>query len=218
MTRAPGRLVDRLVWLHGAIAANVANRVWRPWLRWRGADLGQGVQLLGRPIVSIAAGGRLRIGDRVTLCSASWATALGVARPVVLRVLSPGAAIDIGADCGLSGTVICAASGVRIGPECLFGADVKLMDTDFHPLRAQGRILNRPEHIATAPITIGRNVFIGTGSMVLKGVSIGDNAVIGAGSVVTRDVPANCIAAGQPARIVGRVPDAEPLTDPSSEL
>lgn len=52
-------------------------------------------------------------------------------------------------------------------------------------------------------IVIGNNVFVGYGSIILPNVTIGDNVVIGAGSVVTRDIPPNCIAAGNPCRVVG---------------
>lgn len=52
------------------------------------------------------------------------------------------------------------------------------------------------------PVTIGNNVWLGSRVMILKGVSIGDNSVIGASSVVTKPIPANCIAAGNPAKII----------------
>ncbi len=54
----------------------------------------------------------------------------------------------------------------------------------------------------TAPVTIGRNVWIGGGSIILPGVTIGDGATIGAGSVVTHDIPARCVAVGNPCRVI----------------
>ena len=54
----------------------------------------------------------------------------------------------------------------------------------------------------THPVTIGNNVWICTGAIVLPGVTIGDNSVIGAGSVVTKDIPANSLAVGNPCRVI----------------
>lgn len=87
---------------------------------------------------------------------------------------------------------------VTIGDNCLFAPNVSLY-TAGHPMLLKDRLAN----IGTgAPITIGNGVWIGGGAIVIGGVEIGDNAIIGAGSVVTRDVPANAVVAGNPARIL----------------
>ena len=65
----------------------------------------------------------------------------------------------------------------------------------------------------SAPIVIGRNVWIGENARICKGVTIGDNCVIGAGAVVTKDIPANCVAVGNPARVVKTDIDTLPLPD-----
>jgi acetyltransferase-like isoleucine patch superfamily enzyme len=155
----------------------------------------------------MAPGSQIQIGDRVVLCSHPRFTALGVARPVVLRTLRSGASIRIGSDVGFSGAVICAATSVDIGNQCLFGADVQVCDTDFHPVAAANRRFeNRPECIASEAIVIEDNVFLGAGVRVLKGVRIGRNSVIGAGSLVTGNIPSNVVAAGVPARVLGPLP------------
>lgn len=64
-----------------------------------------------------------------------------------------------------------------------------------------------PDIELLAPIVIGNNVFIGSGTIILPGVSIGDNVVIAAGAVVSRDVPAECVAAGVPAKPVSPLND-----------
>jgi acetyltransferase-like isoleucine patch superfamily enzyme len=168
------------------------------------------VRFYGMPIISLAPGSSMELGADVVLCSHPRFTALGVARPVVLRTLRPDAQIRIGADVGISGGVICAAHSVVIGDQCLFGADVQISDTDFHALAATNRRFeNRPECIASAAVHIEDNVFLGAGVRVLKGVRIGRNSVIGAGSVVTNDIPPDVIAAGVPARVIGALPRAK---------
>lgn len=87
---------------------------------------------------------------------------------------------------------------ITIGDDCLIGPNVQLL-TPTHPVEPEPR---RAKLEAARPITIGDNVWLGGGVVVCPGVTIGDNAVIGAGSVVTRDVPADVVAVGNPARVV----------------
>lgn len=171
-------------------------------LKTAGVRYGRGLRLYGVPVVAVAQGSSLTLGNSVVLCSLSEFTALGVNHAVVLRTLLPGAKLLIGNNVGISGGTLCAAVHVEVGDGTMLGANVTIADTDFHPVASPERRyapLSEAEH---APVIIGKNVFIGTGSIVLKGVTIGDNAVIGAGSVVTKDVPAGAIAAGNPARIL----------------
>jgi len=88
---------------------------------------------------------------------------------------------------------------VRIGERTQIGPGVQILTAD-HPRdaaqRATGLEFGRP-------VSIGRNVWIGAGALVLPGVTIGDDALIGAGSVVTRDVPAGVTVVGNPARVRG---------------
>lgn len=172
-------------------------------LRAQGLKLGKNVRFYGMPIVEMAEGSRIQIGNGVVLCSDSRWTALGVNHPVVLRTLRPGARITIGDDCGVSGGVICAAISVDLGRGCLVGANVTIADTDFHPLRPLGRRHNGNwAEIRSKPVQIADNVFVGAGVVILKGVSVGADSVIGASSVVTQNIPAGVIAAGNPARSI----------------
>ena len=85
---------------------------------------------------------------------------------------------------------------ISIGDDCLIGPNVQLL-TVSHAVNPTQR-LNK-ENFA-APITIGNNVWIGAGAIILAGVCIGDNSIIGAGSVVTKNVEADTVVAGNPAR------------------
>ena len=89
------------------------------------------------------------------------------------------------------------ASHISIGDNCMFAASAYITDSDWHD------IYDRTEVVGlTRPVILEQNVWIGDGAKVCKGVTIGENSVIGAGSVVTSDIPANVIAAGNPARVI----------------
>ncbi|MHC8421036.1 sugar O-acetyltransferase [Streptomyces sp. NB004] len=92
-------------------------------------------------------------------------------------------------------------AAIAIGEDCQIGPNVQLL-TPTHPLEPGPR---RDKLEAARPITIGDNVWLGGGAIVLPGVTIGDNSVIGAGAVVTKDVPATVVAVGNPARPVRNV-------------
>jgi maltose O-acetyltransferase len=89
---------------------------------------------------------------------------------------------------------------VRIGDFTLFGPAVQIY-TPLHPFNAE----QRRRHEYGTPITIGSDVWVGGGAIILAGVNIGSRAVIGAGSVVTRDVPEGVFAAGNPCRVIREI-------------
>lgn len=82
---------------------------------------------------------------------------------------------------------------ITIGDNVFIGEEVIIRDTDEHSIKGR---------INTKPIIIGNHVWIGMRCIILKGVHIGNNVVIGAGSIVTKNIPDNCIAAGNPAKII----------------
>lgn len=97
-----------------------------------------------------------------------------------------------------TGAVMLDVAPITIGDHAQIGPGVQLL-TPTHPLDP----LQRKEGWESAePITIGDNVWLGGGVIVCPGVDIGDNTVVGAGSVVTKDLPANTVAVGNPARVV----------------
>jgi maltose O-acetyltransferase len=96
-------------------------------------------------------------------------------------------------------------AAITIGDDCLLGPNVQLL-TPTHPVAIEPR---RDKLEAALPITLGRNVWLGGGVIVCPGVTIGDNSVVGAGSVVTRDIPANVVAVGNPARVIREISDAD---------
>ncbi len=87
--------------------------------------------------------------------------------------------------------------GIDIGDEVLIGPNVSLI-TSGHPIEPS----RRRDGVIAKPIVIERNVWIAAGATVIGGVTIGENAVVAAGSVVTKDVPANTLVGGNPARVI----------------
>lgn len=83
---------------------------------------------------------------------------------------------------------------------------VYITDADWHG------IYDRTSLGRSAPVTLKKNVWIGDSAIVCKGVTIGENSIVGAGAVVTNDIAANCIAAGNPARVIKRLDADEKVT------
>jgi acetyltransferase-like isoleucine patch superfamily enzyme len=106
-----------------------------------------------------------------------------------------GAKTVLGQECTIS-----AYQHVSIGEQCIVADRVMLIDFDHNvaeverPIRVQG--------IYKRDVRVGSNVWIGYGAQILRGVTVGDNAIVGASAVVTRDVPANAVVAGSPARVI----------------
>lgn len=172
-----------------------------------GVELGRGVRAHGKVGLMRWPGGRIRIGDHVSLVS-SWrrATAASLAFPVRLRVFGPGAFIDIGPGCQLSGSSLTARSTrIVLGRQVLVAPNCIIVDSDFHAPWPAERRAHDPGIERDRAVTIADFAWIGMGSIILKGVNIGEGAIVGAGSVVRSDVPANCIALGNPAQIVKRI-------------
>jgi acetyltransferase-like isoleucine patch superfamily enzyme len=94
-----------------------------------------------------------------------------------------------------------ALSDVTIGDDTVIGPGLILMTGD-HTFSKPGVTYRETVEATNLPITIGRNVWLGARTTVLKGVTIGDGAIVSAGSVVTRDVPSFGMAMGVPARVV----------------
>ena len=123
--------------------------------------------------------------------------------------------LEIGDESVLVGAVFMCAEHILIGQRVIISYNVTIADSDFHPrdpdLRKLDAVSNAPqgnrEHrpvIATQPVRVEDEVWIGIGAILLKGVRIGKGARIGAGAVVTMDIPAGAEVAGNPGRLVER--------------
>lgn len=96
------------------------------------------------------------------------------------------------------GVVLLDVATITIGDDVQVGPNVQFL-TPTHPVEAEAR---RAKWEAARPVSVGDNVWLGGGVIVGPGVSIGENTVVGAGAVVVRDLPANVVAVGNPARVI----------------
>jgi len=140
--------------------------------------------------------GRIVIGDRVYI---SGRISVGFNnRSPDLPELVIGDDTFIGHQCGFN-----VARSIRVGQHCYIASGVSIVDQDGHPIDAVERRAGMPTPPdGCKPVVIEDDVWIGFHAIILKGVTIGSRSIVAAGAVVTRDVPADSIAAGNPARVV----------------
>lgn len=118
--------------------------------------------------------------------------------------LENGAILNIGNNVGMSSTRMWIHDSITIGNNVKIGACVLITDTDVHPINyIKRRTLNNG--VKSAPIVIEDDAWIGAHCVILKGVTIGARSIIGAGSVITKNIPADCIAAGNPCKPIKKL-------------
>ncbi len=166
-------------------------------LKLWGVQLRTIVKCVGLPRIERSCRGRIILGRRVCLRSARCSNIAGVFQPVSLGTLNDGC-IELDDYCGISGSTLVASKKIHIGKNVLIGVGCRIFDCDFHPTDPVARF--RGESGKSAPVFLQDGVWLGAGVTVLKGVTIGSNTVVSAGSVVVRSLPANVIAAGNPAK------------------
>jgi acetyltransferase-like isoleucine patch superfamily enzyme len=214
------RPVGPLKWLYlglyyvGHAGAEVWRRVlagilWKPMFMARCRRVGRRLQLEQLPYIIGA--GAIELGDDVRISGKIGITFNDRFAETPLLVVGDNTFIGIGSSFSL-------ACRITIGRNCLLSSDVSIRDNDGHPLdperRARGQAISAE---SARPVTIGDNVWLGRGCRVLKGVTIGNNSVVGIGSVVNKDVPANCVAAGNPAKVIREFGSDAPTARPAAD-
>ncbi len=166
------------------------------------------VRIMGRlPVLKLPGTSKIILGNKVVLNSdnKNSNTALTFRCTLVCGLKGQ---IEIGDNTMLNGVSVTAYEKVTIGKNCQIASCSIISDTDFHPVNPSVRERESMGYkidynlVNKKKITIGNNVWIGWGAIVLKGVTIGDNSIVAAGAVVVNDVPGNVIVAGNPAKVV----------------
>ena len=164
-------------------------------LLW-GVSYGNRIRVIGKLIIYRTPKSTIQIGNHCTFNSSSKYNFRGINHPCILQTGNSEAKIIIGNHVGMSGVSIVSNNSVTIGNHVLIGANCQIGDRDGHSNRYQS---------SPTPITIEDYVWLGMNVTVLKGVTIGENTIIGANSVVTKDIPANCIAVGNPCKVIKEI-------------
>ena len=163
-------------------------------LKTRGIKLGKKNTFYGYCKFKKANKAIINIGNNNTFRSFSTSNLIGINRPCIISALEKNAKITIGNNNGFSGTVLGCFLEIVIGNDVKFGANTLITDGDWH--------LEDSRSGKPSKIEIGDNVWLGVNVTVLKGVTIGKNTIIGANSLVVKNIPANCVAVGNPCKVV----------------
>ena len=155
----------------------------------------------GIPYVSVVRGGACSIGNNFMLINSIADNPIGRIQKCSFFVDKNGM-LKIGDNVAMSFTALYCSHQIIIEDNVMIGGGTCIYDTDFHSLTTAERLKDNDEKIATGPVIIEQNVFIGANCTILKGVTIGKNSIVGACSVVTKNIPPNEIWAGNPAKFI----------------
>jgi acetyltransferase-like isoleucine patch superfamily enzyme len=181
-------IVKSIAYISGKLnALRLYRHRW--WLKVQGIELGENVYIGKHVDIQRSANSRLKIGNNVSILEYTKIFA------------NPGSDIEIGADTFISHHCeIASSERIVIGAKCALAAFCTVIDTDKDYTDIQTPMPLR--QAVTTPIELGENVWLAYKVTVLRGVSIGSGAVVGANAVVTKNIPAACLAAGIPAKII----------------
>lgn len=154
--------------------------------------------------IGISNKGRISIGNSFTCNGGAMVNPMGRNINSFLMTDIDGC-IKIGNSVGMSSAVLWAQTSIIVEDGVLIGAETIITDTDAHPLNSHKRGASDNRRAVSKEVIIRKHAFIGARCFVCKGVEIGENAVVGACSVVTKNIPANEIWAGNPAKFIRKI-------------
>lgn len=193
------RFLIRFLNLPSTLRIKLYPHINRLILKANGAVFGKNLQIPGK-VSWLIEGSKLNIGDNFYLSSGNGVNPIASNLQADVYV-EPGATLTIGNNVGMSSTRLWIHESARIGNNVKIGGCVLITDTDAHPMDYMARRSSN-EGTKSAPVVIEDDVWVGAHCIILKGVTIGARSIIGAGSVVTKSIPADCVAAGNPCRVI----------------
>ena len=169
-----------------------------------GAKVGKSLKVAGILKIDVTRRGKLTIGNNFHANSGNNFNVIGRQQKTIFWVEGE---LTVGDNVGISATALICNHKISIGDNVKIGGGVCIYDTDFHNINPQIRsnpTLDKKTALK-ASVVLHNNVFIGAHSTILKGVTIGENSVVGACSLVSKNIPANQIWAGNPAKFVKEI-------------
>ncbi len=188
------RLMNKLENIVWSVIDQLSTNQMRLLCKLKGVRVKNNVRFYGSMVFRRQAHSEIVIGNNVRFRNRFQANMIGINHPCIFSTHSAKAKIIVGDGCGFSGTKVGAFLSVEFGENVRCGANTLITDGDWH--------LDDIRVGDPKPVVIGDNVWLGYGVIVMKGVTIGENSIVGAGSVVVKDIPANCIAAGNPCGVI----------------
>jgi acetyltransferase-like isoleucine patch superfamily enzyme len=184
----------------------VANRIN---LYLSNVEVGKNLKTYGLISLDIHPKSSVKIGNNVQFVSSKRRYGASLYSPVRLKTYYSTCEIAIGDGVGLNGTVVtCRSQKIVIGENTIIAGNVTIVDSDFHNPWPPEKRLDFTGSQSDKEVIIENNVWIGIGTVVLKGVTIGKNSVIGSGSIVTSSIPSNVLAGGIPAKVIKVIGEA----------
>lgn len=170
----------------------------------QGVVYGKRCRILGKIYVKRSSNGSFVIGDNF-FCQSGGLASIDVQSSSKFQVEDNGF-LEIGNNVGVSSVIVHCWNKIIIGDNVKIGAGCMIFDTNFHNTDFQIRnTTDALETISTSPVLIDDNVFIGTRSIICKGVHIGKNSIVAAGSVVVKNIPENEVWGGNPAKFIKKI-------------
>lgn len=204
--------MDFILFIFFKILSFITKMYTRGWAKFnqiqlRRVGVASNVEIKGRCRFSISRDSTITIRNNVTIASEFRST---ISNGILTEIcVQPKAYLYIGENSGISSTSIHVWESVYIGSYVNIGAGCLIMDTNFHSLESKIRMTKEGgipgSEVKTSPIVISDHVFVGARSIICKGVNIGENSIVATGSVVVKNIPANQIWGGNPAKFISEI-------------
>ena len=201
MKKIIGIIYKVIYGLYSSSRNAVFNLIFKFSLYCQGADFGANIKTYGSvPKISINRKAcKVEIGSNVKFNNYDT---MGWNSKCAIRV-GQGGALFIDDYSGFNGACICCFDEIHIGKYVKIGGGTRISDSNHHSLDyLERREDNDPTKVSNKKIVIEDDVFIGAGCFIGKGVVIGARSIIAQGSVVVKDIPSDCIAAGNPCKVI----------------